>query len=123
MCAYGEDDVFSKNWSELKQLFENENIRYIKYNIMYNNIIVSHNNYRRRIGDTAGHIMLKYISEQQIEWMYGLPLYNFLMENSEPFDSINSLSVGTLMDNWKKLGQKFPLVNIRGKLAGNRQLT
>ncbi len=68
--------------------------------------------------------MLKYISEQQaIEWMYGLPLYNFLMEKSEPFDSINSMSVDVLMDNWKKLSQKFPLLNIRGKLAGNRQLT
>ncbi len=69
--------------------------------------------------------MLKYISEQQenIEWMYGLPLYNFLMENSEPFDSISSLSVGVLMDNWKNVARKFPLVNTRKKFSGNHQLT
>ncbi len=30
MCAFGEDDIFSKNWSELKQVFKNENVRYIK---------------------------------------------------------------------------------------------
>ena len=80
---------------------------------------------RRKIGGTTGR-MLKYMSEQQaanLEWIYGLPLYNFLMENSEPFDSINSMSVGVLMDNWKKLSQKFPLVNIRKKYAGNHQLT
>ncbi|XP_064403130.1 E3 ubiquitin-protein ligase RNF213-like isoform X2 [Halichondria panicea] len=106
MCAYGEEDGFSEKWSELKQVFKN-------------------GNNRRRIGGIASR-MLKYISEQQatnLEWMYGLPLHNFLMENSEPFDSINSMSVDVLMDNWKKLSQKFPLLNIRGKLAGNRQLT
>ena len=67
--------------------------------------------------------MLKYISEQQatnLEWMYGLPLHNFLMENSEPFDSINSMSVDVLMNNWKKLAHI--LLSIRGKFAGNRQL-
>ncbi len=88
-------------------------------------MIVTH--IRKRIGEIAGR-MLKYISEQQanienIEWMYGLPLYNFLMDNSEPFDSINSMSVGALMDNWKNLAQKFPVVNIRNKFAWNRHLT
>ncbi len=78
---------------------------------------------RRQIGETAGRL-LKYISEQQaanLEWMYGLPLYNFLMGKSYPFDSINSMSVDVLLGNWKNLTQT--LINVRKKVAGNHQLT
>ncbi len=74
---------------------------------------------RRRIGEKTEEILKYMIVEQSmsIEWMYGLPLCNFLMERSEPFQNIDDMSDKVLLANWRQVASIFHLYNVRKKFA------
>ena len=59
---------------------------------------------------------------KSMEWMYGLPLFNFLMEFSEPYKSICSIKDEKLAENWTKINDCFSLMDVRKKLGQNSQL-
>ena len=78
--------------------------------------------YRKELRESVYKLMRSKENTTAVEWMFGLPLYNFLMEHSEPYDNICTSSDGKLAENWSMLFKNFSMQNTRKKLASNSQL-
>ncbi len=50
-----------------------------------------------------------------MDWIYGIPLYSFLTETSEPNEDGCSRQEGTLVKMWFLLRDRFSLTNVRTK--------
>ena len=59
---------------------------------------------------------------ESFEWMYGLPLFNFMMEFSEPYENICSIKDEKLAENWTQMNRRFALKDKRKKPSQNSQL-
>ena len=54
-------------------------------------------------------------AEYGLEWLFGLPLYNLLTENSAPFEDVTLKKNCKLDERWTDVGQKLRLNELRGR--------
>ena len=52
-------------------------------------------------------------AEYGLEWLFGLPLYNLLTENSAPFEDVTLKKNSQLLERWTAVEEKLHLNELR----------
>ena len=63
----------------------------------------------------CNHIKNRTNAEYGLEWLFGLPLYNLLAENSAPFEDVTLKKNSKFLERWTAVERKLHLNELRDR--------